>query len=281
MKKRIFPAALTACVLICLFAGCEKTDPWKRSNASYGSFPEVPTQITNSNYIYVTHTASLNGRQVRNYTMCFDKNKYAALWVAYPLHKCYCTGGPRTDAWAYDPNIPQNYQVGTAGYRRYGYTRGHQIPSADRTATTELNNQTFYMSNMTPQGYDFNTGIWVDLEGLLRNENKGYICDDTLYVVTGAHWANLDKKIDKYPVPTAYYKVLLRTKSGYSGKSVFDTKRSDLKCIGFWLEHSASGTINKSYCKSVAEIERLTGHTFFPDVDVDKTQCNPSDWGLR
>lgn len=284
MKKRIFPAALTACVLICLFAGCEQNDPsWVFSgvdndNTTFTYLPECPAKVSNDNCSYITHVAKIGNRNMRNYTMCFDKNKYAALWVAYPLHQCYLGGSGRTEKWAFDPDIETWLQVDTSGYHTWNYTRGHQIPSADRTASSSMNNQTFYMSNMTPQGYDFNSGIWAALESRIR----GYKCNDTLYVVTGAHWDDDCSYIKrKYPVPTHYYKVLLRTISGNTGKSVTDTKRSDLKCIGFWLEHSASGTINKSYCKSVAEIERLTGHTFFPDVDVDKTQCNPSDWGLR
>ncbi|MDY4849938.1 MAG: DNA/RNA non-specific endonuclease, partial [Paludibacteraceae bacterium] len=84
---------------------------------------------------------------------------------------------------------------GKGGYN--GYTRGHQIPSADRTATRELNEQTFYMSNMTLQAYDFNSGIWLDLE----NKVRGYMCNDTIYVVTGAHWENTSRYAGKYPIP--------------------------------------------------------------------------------
>ena len=38
---------------------------------------------------------------------------------------------------------------------------------------------------------------------------------------------------------------------------------------------------SKGVFKTVAEIERLTGHTFFPNVpNVPKDTYNPSDWGL-
>lgn len=290
MKRRFFPYVLIACAL--LLAGCEYKQSeivfsWQHSGTSYDNTnyrPECPAKVSNSNYIYLTHTAKIGNKNMRNYSMCFDINKYAALWVAYPLHSCYTSGGAgrayqSSEVWPYDPDISQTYQaVGKSGYS--GLTRGHQIPSADRQANIDMNAQTFYMSNMTPQGYDFNGGIWAALESRVRS----YQCKDTLYVVTGAHWENTNYRVGKgnrYPVPTHYYKVLLRTVGGNTGMAVTEAQRGDLKCIGFWLDHSASGTINKSYCKSVAEIERLTGHTFFPDVDVDKTQCNPSDWGLK
>ena len=33
---------------------------------------------------------------------------------------------------------------------------------------------------------------------------------------------------------------------------------------------------------SISELEKLTGFTYFTNVpQLDKTQCNPSDWGLR
>ncbi|MDD3478991.1 MAG: DNA/RNA non-specific endonuclease [Paludibacteraceae bacterium] len=273
MKKLSY--LLLAIATMVLYS-CEATDPWSGNTTSTLAFlPELPETINNSNYIYVTHKATLNNREVRNYSMCFDKSKYAALWVAYPLHSCYMGGSGRTDNWAYDPSIVSSYQVSTGGYSTWDYTRGHQIPSADRTANASVNAQTFYMSNMTPQGYDFNSGIWASLENRVRT----YVCRDTLYVVTGAHWGDGYDYVKKYPKPTHYYKVLLRTKKGNSGKNVADATRDELKCIGFWLDHETTGALNSSYCKSVAEIERLTGFTFFPKVDVDKTQFNPSEWG--
>lgn len=260
--------------------GCKNADPWgERDESTYPTFPEVPSENDDERFLYTTHYGLLNNKQVRNFTLCFDKTKYAACWVAYPLHKCYRGGADRSyassEVWPTDPDIDAEQAVGKGGYN--GYTRGHQIPSADRTANPALNAQTFYMSNMTPQAYDFNGGVWLDLENKVR-EN---MCNDTIYVVTGAHWENTTKKAGKYPIPTHYYKVLLRTRSGNSKKTVFDAPREDLKCIGFWLSHATAVQGNlESYCKSVAEIESLTGFTFFPEVDVDKTECNPSDWGF-
>lgn len=278
MKKRLYLLPFIVAIALC---SCETNDPWGDDPVK-GTFlcpPELPATINSSNYTYVTHTAALKGKTVRNYSMCFDKTKYAAQWVAYPLHACYRGNVDRSyessDIWPYDPQITSSWQaVGRGGYS--GYTRGHQIPSADRTATKELNQQTFYMSNMTPQAYNFNGGIWLELENKVRNN----ICNDTIYVVTGAMWTKTNIYAGRYPVPTHYYKVLLRTRKGNSGKTVFDAAADELKCIGFWLSHDATGNLTSAYCKSVAEIEKLTGFTFFPKVNVDKTQCIPSDWGF-
>ena len=88
------------------------------------------------------------------------------------------------------------------------YSRGHQIPSADRTATDELNSQTFYASNITPQNGDFNGGIWASLEGKIR-EN---MCQDTLYVVTGCYFGNgytLLKSVPYLPTILKWYCALV------------------------------------------------------------------------
>lgn len=254
---------------------------------------ELPA-YENDDYV-VTHYGTLGSHRVRNYTMLFDKEKHAALWVAYPLHSCYRGNSGRTEAWAADPLIEMLYQAKVYGetfcyYKNY--SRGHQIPSADRTATDELNSQTFYASNMTPQNGDFNGGIWASLEGKIR-EN---MCQDTLYVVTGCYFGNgYTTTYDGYygnnadpaskicPVPTHYFKVVLRTRSGNSGKAVGQCGSDELKAIGFWLEHRNDypQTFSTEYCKSVEYIEQQTGFTFFPSVPKEvKKQCTPSDWVL-
>ena len=243
----------------------------------------------------VTHYGLIGGQRVRNYTLLFDRDKHAALWVAYPLHACYRGGSGRTDAWAADPLIEESFQALLYGnpYCYYdGYSRGHQIPSGDRTVNDELNGQTFYASNMTPQNSDFNSGVWESLESKIRNN----ICNDTLYVVTGCYFGNgytttydgsygssRDPNAKLCAVPTHYFKVILRTRSGNTGKAIGQCDAGELKAIGFWLEHRSDypTAFSTDCCKSVEYIEQQTGFTFFPTVDAAvKQQCTPSEWAL-
>lgn len=253
------------------------------------AWAEIPAYKENPAYQYVTHYTNLNGTSVRNYSMCYDKSHKAALWVAYPLHKCYLGSLDRTDEWIYNPEIENEYQIFVKrAYKEYPtYDRGHQIPSADRTSTREMNAQTFYFTNQTPQiGQKLNQGIWQKLEEVIR---KNYTCSDTLYVVTGAYFAHSNTKATdnnkvKVDVPTHYFKVLLRTKSGMSGKWVNHCKASELQAIGFWLENKAYNEtqVTKSHYKKVSEIEQLTGFTFFPDIPAEvKNDFNAIDWNLN
>jgi endonuclease G len=253
---------------------------------SFSGFTETPSYKEHDDYQYVTHFASLNNRAVRNYSLCFDRSKKAALWVAYPIHGSYLGSTNRTNEWGFDPNIDSYFQADCIS-RSYGgrYDRGHQLPSADRLANREMNVQTFYMSNMTPQLDRLNQDMWANLEIKVRENN----CNDTLFVVTGAYFdenstaSTYDGAGNSVPLPTHYFKVLLRTKTGSTGKAVVNCSDDELKSIGFWVEHRSYGNVEppRSICKTVAEIEALTGFEFFPKVsDQVKQQNNPGQWGL-
>lgn len=259
-------------------------------------WPELPTMTEQGNYFYTTHytpvrDVSQGGQMIskRNFTLCYDKEKRAAWWVAYPLHSVYMGSTGRTEAWEYDPNIEKSWQpMLYSAYNNGGtWHRGHQLPSADRTATREMNAQTFYFSNMTPQNGTLNSNKWATLEGKVRN----WACSDTLYVVTGAYWASTsnyttDKSGNVCPTPTHYFKVVARTRKGdvrEKGDRLGDYAASELQSIGFWVEHKPNSSVGEvsSWARSVQEIEQLTGFEFFPTLPAEvKTQKNAAQWGL-
>ncbi len=242
---------------------------------------ELPEQVENDDYMYVTHFTELNGKTIRNFSMCYDIKNYAARWVAYPFHQIYDDADVgRVENWAYDPKIPTAYQPNL--YRSYSgsYDRGHQCASADRQSTSEMNAQTFYYSNMTPQYSTLNQQKWADIESEVRDQ----VCSDTLYVVTGADYSTIlgyttDYSGKQCPIPGAYYKVMMRTKTGSTGKAVEDCTADELKAIGFWFEHEYYPALPDAI--SVAEIEAKTGFNFFPTIpeEVKKTY-NATHWNF-
>lgn len=244
-------------------------------SANRHGWAELPSILTGENLEYGFHDKLPSDTLLRNYSFCFDKDKRCAIWVAYPLHECYLGDISRNDKWRFDPDyIDDCYEPNV----RYAYKfdpnspsthdRGHQLPSADRTRSQEDNMTTFYGTNVTPQLAALNRGRWKSLEDDVRK----WICSDTLYVVSGTHFEsgvayNLIRDNGgngkECPIPTGYYKVLLRTKSGNTGKSVVDCSADELHCIAFWIEHIAKP---ERRAISVAEAERRTGITFFPNV---------------
>ena len=107
------------------------------------------------------------------------------------------------------------------------------------------------------------------------------MCSDTLYMVSGCHFDNYYTKIPNNdgkscPVPTHYFKVMLRTKSGNSGKKVVNCSADELICAGYWVTNTSNAV---PVLKSVAEIEKLTGFTFFVNVpNAPKNKYSASDW---
>jgi len=191
----------------------------------------------------------------RNWSFYYDFDSFVSWWVAYPLNKGLIGSGSRTDQWqATDPLLPADKVCDVTRTYGGGWTRGHQIPSADR-----LNNlpniSTFYPTNMTPQDYDFNAGIWAKLEGQVRTYSRN--CD-TLYVVTGADIRNSSKWSGnntghKAKVPTHYYKALLR-KAG-----------DNYSAVGFYFPHNSAiaGDDFKNYTISISNLEKKVGVEFF------------------
>ena len=261
---------------------------------------ELPVCNVENHYIYNTHYGTMGVKSnARNYTFCFDPSVRASLWVAYPLHRSYTTGdGDRDNSdFGFDPTVDDEVQanLGRGSYNGW-YDRGHQIPAADRKCSQQMMDQTFYATNMTPQQSNFNQKKWGTLEGKVRN----MICNDTLYVVTGAYFdgehdssiANMttDKSGNTCPTPTHYYKALLRTKKGNTGKRIDEiTEANQVRAIAIWLQHANTGgdtAISTADCISIEELEARTGFTFFPMLNDDieaqvKSTAIPSEWGFN
>lgn len=226
---------------------------------------EIPAVKAQDSVVFITHSFNHGSKQQYSYSLYFDARYKVAHWVAYPLYKAMMSGTSRTDEWARDPKVPERDQAQLSrGFA--DYSRGHQLPSADRLINEEANAQTFYFTNMTPQNQSLNSGVWERLETNLRTVAGK--CD-TLYIVTGCVVATKeDSKINytednigaNVAVPKAYYKVCLKydANSGTNG---------GYKAIGFWMENKAVGGKFSDYVKSVDEIELLTGFDFFPNLD--------------
>lgn len=223
-------------------------------------------------------TRDKNGYLPRNYSFCYDAAHYVARWVAYPMHSYYTSGSYDDKDFYQDPSFTTDEQIGNTYKNGTVNNRGHQIAKAQRKVTDLARKQTNYYTNMTPQNGTLNGGKWAQLEAKEREE---WMCSDTLYMVSGCHFDNYNFKITNRdgktcPVPTHYFKVMLRTKSGNSGKKVQDCSADELICAGYWVANSADAT---PQIKSVAEIESLTGFTFFANVpNAPKSTYTASDW---
>ncbi len=265
---------------------------------------EVPAWKTDGSTILLNHTVNVNGDEVRNYCLEFDKAAYHTRWVAFRydgITRKDDTG--RTNAFQDDPKLPMDYWItnATFGDFTYGGTvysldRGHLCASEDRTFTEEANKQTFYMSNMSPQISNFNRGYWSSLEYLVQKLGRDNDYSDTLYIVKGGTIDNdniigkIDRKYNEQlrqvVVPKYYFVALLRMKKDPS-------KGDGYKAIAFCAEHKKyednSATSHPEFVMSINALEKFIGIDFFPNLpddveeaveNINVTNTVLKDWGF-
>ena len=149
------------------------------------------------------------------------------------------------------------------------YDRGHLVPAANHSKSQEELNETFYLSNISPQvAIGFNRGYWAGLERLIRSLVNQF---DGMHVYTGPLW--LPKKdpetgyftvsyrvlgdvVPGTSVPTHFYKIILGTigMERYLACFVVPNEPIDIKSplLDFLVPLEA--------------IERATGLEFFPTI---------------
>ncbi len=82
------------------------------------NWAEQPEKKDIQHYIHKTYYATLmDGKRVRNFSVCYDTEKMCSRWVAYPGHSVYRKWGSyqvgennnsgRTNAWAFDDAVTQ------------------------------------------------------------------------------------------------------------------------------------------------------------------------------
>lgn len=246
----------------------------------WAELPAKNSALTEKAYI-LTDVAQVGGSYPRNFSIGYDKTKKAALWVAYPMHDYYVAPNSSSSNFTYDRNFEPTEQMHTGGVPA-PYNKGHQVASADRKVSSKAREQIYYMTNITPQLATFNNSpYWATLEGQVRS----WMCSDTLYVVTGCYFDGTQTSVTddggyECPVPTHYYKVLLRSKSGATGQPVSMLTADRLQCIGFWYVHnSGNGQTASSNAMSVEDVEERCGLEFFVNVpSAPKATFSRSDW---
>ena len=156
--------------LLCInFCACDKDDNNDSNNFATG-IVELPALRNGANDVFVTHYTTFNGQKVTSFSMEYDKSKKHSRWVAFRFdNQTRLQGATRGDNFIPDPSLDTEYQRTQVDFGKKGYDRGHLCASADRLYRQEANDQTFYYTNMSPQRNNFNTGVWLALEGQVQS----------------------------------------------------------------------------------------------------------------
>ena len=256
-------------------------DPEKPSG--YASMLEIPALKGGSMNQFITHTTKRNGKDYPTYSLEYSYKYKHSYWIAYRFDNT--TGGNvgRNEAYKPDPELPSQYAAKHNDYTNSGYTRGHLCASSDRQYSKEANQQTFYMSNISPQsGNGFNQSGSAWNTGEDKVQAWGYNISrstDTLYVVKGGTigegmikgYIKNEIAIPKY----FFMAVLFRRGDNY-------------KAIGFYMPHEnlkddPDKKDPKKYLMSIDALEQETGIDFFHNLpdNIENTveaTYNVNDW---
>lgn len=191
------------------------------------------------------------------FTLAYDEDHEQARWVAYILTREQLDRNfvRRTDWYEADPSIP----TGSAEFYDYkgsGYTKGHLVPSGDRAWSRKVNEETFLMSNISPQTYHFNSGVWRELEENIRDWAR---TNEQLYIITGPVLGSDAPRIGKnaVTVPEAFFKVVL------------DLDLPERKAIGFVIPNEKTDLPLEDFALPVDAVEEITGIDFFDLLITD------------
>jgi endonuclease G len=192
----------------------------------------------NKNEVVLKHT---------NYTSTFSiSKKYPVMvewWVTKAMVSCP-TPLKRKDNFKPDPLLPQHTDI-AKDYVGSGYDRGHMMPAADNLCQTQqIQDESFYFSNMSAQTHRLNAGDWKSLETFTREESK---IKDSIHVWAGN--VGEIKKIGSVSVPKYCWKVIHIKKEN--------------KWVAYLFENNTSNPDGfKNNEVALKEITSLTGFTF-------------------
>ena len=137
------------------------------------------------------------------------------------------------------------------------YDRGHLAPSEDFIWSQEANDETFVMTNMTPQKKKLNRGAWKSLETKVRN----WACtEEHVTVITGPVLNRIPKRAPSaVSIPQKFFKIVI-------------DKTPPRKAIGFVFEQDDGKFDMAKKATSLAEVEKQAGIHFASESGLTREE---------
>jgi endonuclease G len=205
------------------------------------------------------------------YVLSYNAGTRTPNWVCWRLRK-EDIGKAKRGPFSADPLLPANIAKVTSGvYDNSGFDRGHMCAAQDRSATQDDMDATFVMTNVVPQAPHCNQRGWERLEAYCRELTQaGHV----LYIACGPAGVGgegsdgVKKEIGKarleVTVPAKVWKVVLVLPN----EKAEPTKQT--RAIAVILPNDQSVDYDwAKYRVPVAEVEKLTGLKFWPNLPAD------------
>lgn len=202
-----------------------------------GYSQQLPRLIDNNDQIIIH----------KGYTLSYNESCEQANWVKYSVKKNDLINGnvKRKNNFKEDTLV----KTGSADiydYKSTGYDRGHLAPASVFTHDQQEMDESFLMSNISPQEPSFNRGVWKRIE---EYEKLIARSKDSINVITGAVLSDTLPKIgdNGVCVPKYFYKIIYT--------------EDYIKC--FFIENKKSDEDIIEYMEDLKFIEEKTNINFF------------------
>lgn len=280
MNKKSGLSILLAIAILLLFVYKKVIKPYQSLN-KHTQTKKAPNSLINTNVENKEIGLPIIGYQNTSeviqhnyYTLAYNEKHEQADWVAYSIIGDNLNYNFKRAEEFVPDNLVSTGSATSFDYKGSGYDRGHLCAAADLSFSNDAVNETFFMSNISPQDHEFNTETWRILEENVRHWAK---VEDKIDVVTGPVLNKLSKQktigeTNKITVPNYYYKAI------YSS--------TNQKAIGFIMPNNYSSKATQYFAVSIDSLENFTGINFFSNLDDNlettiEKDLNLSDWDFQ
>lgn len=261
----IFDMKVILSIFIILLAGCSTIKSNSSLSLKDSNKSEVAPQvspISNGVVAEVGNGFSLEKRPLsevildhKYFVVSYNKEMRIANYVSYELTKEQVAKSPaeRDDRFFPDPQLKKLGidPILKKDYVKTGFDRGHLANSEDFAFSQVANDETFVMSNMTPQSPDLNRKSWRLLELRVRKWACG---EEKIRIVTGPVLEPGLKKLRAgVAIPNKFFKAVL-------------DETPPKKTICFIYNQTDATDVYKDRVMSVKDCERQIGFQLFPEL---------------
>jgi len=128
----------------------------------------------------------------------------------------------RSSYFKEDKSIPKQFRSHNSDYYKSGLDKGHNAPNSAFDYNKTIQQETFLLSNVTPQYPSLNRYYWKKVEALSK---LFAILYDKVEVITGS-CGEIGKINNNVSVPKYFFKIIYSQKSGYIAFLVPNTNKN-------------------------------------------------------
>uniref|UniRef100_A0A8C6U9F9 Endonuclease n=1 Tax=Neogobius melanostomus TaxID=47308 RepID=A0A8C6U9F9_9GOBI len=124
----------------------------------------------------------------QSYVAAYDPRTRLPVWVLERLDSASISGQSdrRKAEFREDPSVHEFHRATNADFKGSGFDRGHMAAAANHKWSQSAMDDTFLLSNITPQNPDLNQHMWNRLEQMCRSLTKQYrgvfVCTGPLFL---------------------------------------------------------------------------------------------------